>query len=226
MRQEIHAVNSGSVARHHLWASVSIPLYQHDAQLVSEPSTTLAHTVLSITLAHSGLQWDGIGRTAESIPFTLERTASKRCQCLLWSVTSRLCRSSSAQGGQVHVAFVWWPSGITVVGLLCMKAKVVLHGDDFFHGVFWEDRQCERIKKGRSPAGRSVQGLFMIGDWRARSSMVSQVFRRGVPRWRGLRRRSRHSPGSSCVECLERTRCTRDICTVGPNLRSVIGLIT
>ena len=83
--------------------------------------------------------------------------------------------------------FVWWPSGITVADLLCMKAKEVLHGDDFFHGVLWEDRQCERIQK-KGPAGRSVQGFFMIGDWRARSSMVSQVFRRGVPRWRGLRR--------------------------------------
>ena len=60
------------------------------------------------------------------------------------------------RGGQVHVAFVWWPSGITVVDLLCMKAKEVLHNDDFFHGVLWEDRQCKRIKKQKSPAGAGV----------------------------------------------------------------------
>ena len=61
----------------------------------------------------------------------------------------------------------------------------------------------------------------MIGDWRARSSMVSQVFRRGLvgAAFDGSRFQLYGSVSSEQA-------WTRDVCTVGPNLRSVIGLIT
>ena len=147
MRQEIHAVNSGSVARHHLWASVSSPLYQPDAQLVSEPSTTPAHTVLSITLHTQDYSRMGlVERLSRShLHWNVPPVSGASVFC---GVPLPDCAAASLHRVvKCMLLLVWWPSGITVVDLLCMKAKEVLHDDDFFHGVLWEDRQCERIQK-------------------------------------------------------------------------------
>ena len=75
--------------------------------------------------------------------------ASVYCECHCPIVPQPVCTGWSS----ACCYFVWWPSGITVADLLCMKAKEVLHGDDFFHGVLWEVRQCERIQKKSSAGG-------------------------------------------------------------------------